>query len=403
MSAFATLLRKELVDSLRDRRTLFIMIAVPVALYPLLLLALGGILSAGRDELKKAELTIGRVGSGAARVLSEARLPPRTRWTDLSRPAAEVALREKKVHAFVVMDRPPEPGGALPQAKATVVYTKRFDKSIEALERARAVLKAVSSEAARARMSVRGLPADFAEPLVTEEYDLDFQKDIGPLLASRLLPLVLLLMLFMGSFYAAVEVTAGEKERGTLETLLAAPVQPTTVMAAKYLTVCLLGIAVSLFNLAGMAVTFARGFHVADGVSVSVRMSAGQLSMLGLALTCASLAVGGASLVVASLARNFKEGQQLLTPLMMLGLVPALASLMPGLELNHRLALVPFLNVALLIKAVMLGTAHWSHAAVTCGSVLAVAAVCVMLAANAYQSERLRFGGAESWRELFRF
>jgi sodium transport system permease protein len=136
---------------------------------------------------------------------------------------------------------------------------------------------------------------------------------VGPLIASRVLPMLLVLMLFFGAFYASIDLTAGEKERGTLETLLVAPVHTSEVMAAKYLTVSLIAAAVSLFNLISMLVTFGLGMRMGEGMEVKLSLSAGQLGMVILVLIPAACLCSGLSLVVASLARGYKDAQHLLT------------------------------------------------------------------------------------------
>jgi sodium transport system permease protein len=82
-------------------------------------------------------------------------------------------------------------------------------------------------------------------------------------------------------------------------------------------------------------------------------------------------------------------------------MVPAMASSMPGLELTLATAAVPLLNVALLIKAVVLGTATWGQVFVVLASIFACIVVTLIAAARAFTSEALRFGGAESWRDVF--
>jgi sodium transport system permease protein len=239
------------------------------------------------------------------------------------------------------------------------------------------------------------------QPVKADPVDLDFQKDLGPLIASRLLPIILLTMLIIGALYPAVDLTAGEKERGTLETLLVAAVRPVDVMAAKYLTVSLVAVVTALANLAAMGVTFGMGISLGGPASTSFQLSAGQVLTMLVCLVPAALLLSGISLAVASTARTFKEGQSLMSPVMLACLAPALLSQMPGIELNPVTALIPLLNVALLIKAAVLGTASALEVLLTSLSVLAFAALALKVAASAFNSEVFRFGGTEGWRALF--
>ena len=321
----------------------------------------------------------------------------------MTRDEGEAALKEKEVWA--VVDAPVGSFDSVKQgeqAEVTVLYTKRHDRSMEALDRIRKILDLEAKNALKIRLVAAALPEKFADPVRIESHDIDFQKDIGPLIASRILPIILVMMLFMGALYPAIDVTAGEKERGTLETLLVAPIRPIEVMAAKYLTVAAIASLATCVNLAAMAGTFSFGLKLDGGMSTTLQFTPGQVLTMLVCLVPAAFMVSGVTLAIASLARNFKEAQSLLTPVTMVGILPGLLALMPGVELNLLTAAVPLLNVALMVKAVVLGAAHPLHIAVTVASILICSLGALKLAANAFTSEALRFGGTESWRALFR-
>ena len=403
MSPLRTLLRKELLDALRDRRALFTLLFLPVFLYPGTLLLVGGVMARGKDRLKKEPLVVAVASQDAQALLARGAAPDFTTFARHPRAEAEALLQEKAVWA--VVDAEEGTVAALDkgeQAKVTLLYTRRTDRSMEARERVERLLEGLGKKALEVRLLDAKLPAQWAEPVLTEARDVDFEKDVGPLVASRVLPVILVVMLFMGALYPAVDATAGEKERGTLETLLVAPVRPLEVMAAKYLTVAALATVSALANLAAMGVTFSLGLTVADGLTATMRLGAGQVVALLACLVPSALLVSGFSLAVASLARTFREGQSLLTPLVLTGTLPGLVALMPGMELGPWTALVPLLNVALLVKAVPLGAAQPLHVALTALSTLAASAVGLWLSANAFRSEALRFGGPGAWRDLFR-
>lgn len=406
MSPTLILLRKELTDILRDRRTLVMMVVVPVLLYPLLLLSLGGVMLAGKERLARKELTVAVVGSDAEQFLHRAVAPPHTTFIPLSLEASQRGLKTEgkpeRIHAAVELK-----AGSLErlarneQAAGTIYFTKRSDDSIEAKERVVRLFDDRNVQLLSARLEALKLPAKFAEPVLWGEEDVDFKSDMGPLIASRLLPLVFIVMLFMGAFYAAVDATAGEKERGTLETLLAAPVTPAQVMLAKFYAVVAVASAVTLANVGAMAVTFKFGLSLDEGTRVTLSLSLTQFAMLGAALVSSTLLVSALSITVASLAKTFREGQSYLSPLIFLGMMPGYLAMAPGVELNAVTSVIPLLNVALLIKAVVLGNAHGWQLACVCGSVLACSALAIWVAGNAFASEALRFGGREGWRELF--
>ncbi len=398
------LFRKELLDSLRDRRTLLMMLVLPALLYPGTLLLTGSVMAAGKERLAREDLVIAVASDDALSFLTAQPAPPHTTWARMSRAEGEAALKDKKVAALA--DAPAGSFDGLArseQAVITLAYTKRYDRSMEALDRLKKVLDGLAKSQLKLRLTELSLPSTFAEPVKIESVDVDFQKNIGPLIASRTLPIMLVLMLLMGALYPAVDLTAGEKERGTLETLLVAPVRPLQVMFAKYLTVALVATLATLANLAAMAITFGMGLTLDTTLSTQMVFSAGQLATLVLCFIPTAFLVSGIALAVASLARSFKEGQSLMTPIVLIGTVPGMVALMPGVELTWLTSAVPLLNVALLVKAVILGAAHPGHLAVTVVSTAVCSLFTLRLAANAFASEALRFGGSEGWKDLFRF
>ncbi len=402
--AWRILLGKELLDVARDNRTLVLTILLPVLLYPGMLLLMGAIISAGNQRLKNEQLTVAVVGESTEALLARKPIPAKTTWKKVTRAEGEQLLRDQKVAA--VVQAPDDATTSLDsgrQAIVTVVYTKRFDRSIEALDRVRPVLDSINSDALKLRLEARQLEAGFVQPVKAEAVDLEFQKDLGPLIASRMLPIILLTMLILGALYPAVDLTAGEKERGTLETLLVSGARPVDVMAAKYLTVSTVAIVTALANLGAMAATFGFGlsFGPPGGATTTFQLSAGQMLTMLACLIPAALLLAGIALSVCSTARTFKEGQSLMSPVMIACIAPALLSQMPGVELNDYTALIPLLNVALLIKASVLGNVTPVQVLLTMGSVTVFALLALKTAATAFNSEVFRFGGTEGWRALF--
>jgi sodium transport system permease protein len=411
LSIFRALLRKELTETFRDRRTLLMMLGVPLLLYPAVLVLVGQLMAAGQGRLARMELPVALVGE-PVQALVAAHPVPKIRWVPMSDAEARQALLSRTVEA--VVESPSglsaelllsqTAGAGEGETLLRILFSQRQDTSVEARRRLEEVFRKMNDSALEARLAQRQLPAAFARPVRLLTEDIEPRGGLGALIASKLLPLMLVVMLFLGAFYAAIDATAGEKERGTLETLLVAPVRPMQVMAAKLVMVVAVSSMVTLLNLASLGGTMALGLHAADeGLKLKFTLSVGQVALLvAVLLPCAAL-VSSISLAVASLARTYREGQYLLTPLLMLGMIPPLLALMPGLTLAPWNAALPLLNLALLIKAVLLESVGAGLVVGVMVSNACVAAVGLWLAANAFRSEALRFGGVESWRELFQF
>jgi len=389
---FRTLLRKELTETLRDRRTLLMMLGVPLILYPAILVLTGQLMTAGQWRLAQTEVRVALVGEAARALFSESALE-RVEFVPLPEVQARQRLQARTLELAVV-PREDGPGFVL-------LYSQRQDLSMEARRRVEQELDHVRQRLLKSKLADLKLEPRALEVLPVKSVDIDAAGGLGALLAARLLPMLLVMMLFLGAFYTAIDVTAGEKERGTLETLLVAPVTPFQVMASKWVTVFTVCLAATLLNLASLGLTLAFGIQGApDETRMQLSLSLSQVCVMGLALLPSAALVSALSLAVATLARTYREGQHLLTPLLMVGLVPPILALMPGLELALWNAWIPLLNLALLIKAVALGTVQWSAVAWVLVSAAVLALGALRLAAVAFESEALRFGGLESWGEL---
>jgi ABC-type Na+ efflux pump permease subunit len=218
---------------------------------------------------------------------------------------------------------------------------------------------------------------------------------MGAFLLKLVVPLLLLIMTSMGCFYPAVDATAGERERGTWETLMATSPARSSIMFAKYLYVATFGCAAGLLNLAGMFISMGAIFASAVGVvgrgpgelRVGVPLAAVPLMILCavlIALFCAA-----AMMILASFARTFKEGQAMITPFYIGIALPALILQSPDVELTEAIALVPLANVTMMFREALTGTYKWPLIALTLG-----VQACAILLALLIASRLARFEDA---------
>ena len=165
---------------------------------------------------------------------------------------------------------------------------------------------------------------------------------------AALIPLILVLMTVTGAVYPAIDLTAGERERGTLETLIAAPVPRLGLLMAKYVAVLVVALLTALVNLAGMTVTAHSTGLAASlfGGGMSFEVVLKVLLLLGLFAAFFSAIL----LALTSCARSFKEAQAYIIPLMLLCLVPGVLCLMPGLEFKGWMAVTPLVNIVMLAR-----------------------------------------------------
>jgi ABC-2 type transport system permease protein/sodium transport system permease protein len=203
---------------------------------------------------------------------------------------------------------------------------------------------------------------------------------------AALVPLILILMTITGAVYPAIDLTAGERERGTLEILVAAPVPRLGLLFAKYVSVLTVAVLTALVNLLTMLVTMqvsglGAALFVHGDLSVLVILQLLALLLLFAAFFSAVL------LAVTSFARSFKEAQAYLIPLMLLSLAPGVLGMVPGLTLEGPLSVVPLVNIVLLARDLFEGTAEPAIAFVVIASTMLYALAAIATAARVFGAE----------------
>jgi sodium transport system permease protein len=257
------------------------------------------------------------------------------------------------------------------------------DRLERALRRARVGVRAE-------REARRGLPENFSTPI-----ELLFRnvapesRRVGQILGS-MMPMMLILMSLLGSFLPAIDLTAGEKERGTMQTLLCAPVRPIEIISGKFLAVWCIALLTALANVVSLGFTVRRLLPDVVHVAPSVFALAFGL-MIPVTFMFAAL-----FLALAVFARDFKDGQNALMPAYLpLTLLAGIAAL-PVIQLDRWTAFAPVLNIAVLIKALFLGEAPVPLIFSVLVSSAIYAALALLLAARVFEREHVLLGGHES-------
>lgn len=395
---------KELRETLRDRRTLIVMVLLPLALYPLIGIGMTQYIGVQQRKQQLRPSTIALRGAAWPELRSVLR---GTRHLRLASPASSppastpaVLLKRKVVDAVVVLPARPQALDAGGTLGLHIFFDETRDTSLLALRRTRRALRAFGEEALAQRLGSQGLPASFTRPLKLSEESVASRKEVGSYLLARILPLIVVLMVLLGAFYPAIDVTAGEKERGTFESLLIAPVPRLSLILGKFLVVMTIAIMTGLLNLLSIGVTLGVGFGPAlKAANVAAEIPWSALALTLVAIVPAAALFAAVMVGVASLARSFKEAQNLLTPVYLVCIVPAMAGQLPGFELDYGTALIPAVNVSLLTRELIAGHLALGPTLLALAATSVYALIALAIAARIYDSERLLFvGDRPIWR-----
>lgn len=357
---------KELREALRDRRTLAVMILLPLVVYPLLAMLAAQVATGREQQREERPSTVAIAGHGPRRIALETQLASRSQLFVLVPSGTPDDVKGGRLDAIAQL------AGA---DKLTVVFDASRDESRIAEERLSSVI-------------AQALPDGCAPAFAVDRQSLAPKAQLGGYLLSKALPLFVVLMVLLGAFYPAIDVTAGERERGTLETVLCSPIRRFDLMLGKVLAVAALASLTGVLNLGSMAVTLMQILRLTSN-AITLDVPWGRALASSLVILPTALLFAGAFVALGATARTFKEAQTLLMPVYFLTIAPALAGAIGEYRLAGVTAWIPGMNMTLLSRDLLVGRATWSGVLTALASTVLLVTVALGLAARVYASERL--------------
>lgn len=387
MSALLVVLRKEAVDHLRDRRSLLSALLMPL-LGPLVFAGAFALLANTLRSDKPLEVPV--VNAEAAPSLL--RFLERHGAKVLPAPADyEAQVRDGRLDLALVVgeDYAKEFAAGRPAPLRLVIDASRTRSSVT-IRKATRLLQAYAGELGALRLLARGVSPQLAAPLALEELDLATpQKTAAQVLG--MVPLFLLVAAFMGGMHLAIDSTAGERERGSLEPLLINPVRPSEVVLGKWLATVLVTWVAVTFTLFGFLAVLSR-VPLAD-LGLRARIGPAEVAGMLLAVLPATLFAAGLQMLVATFARTFKEGQTYASLLAMVPMVPGLLMLFQQGRPALWMMGVPVLGQQVLMSELLRGDFSPPSWFVLAGLVVTAAgAICIAATVRLLSSERVIFG-----------
>ncbi len=258
--------------------------------------------------------------------------------------------------------------------------------------------KLLESRLKRQGVTQRALPLRTVTRPIDDSESASFAGSIS---IAAVIPFILIMMTVTGAVYPAIDLTAGERERGTLEVLMAAPIPRVGILLAKYVTVLSIALLTAAANLLAMTVTIAVSglgpmLFGNSGISPGVIAAVFGLLLLFAAFFSAVL------LVITSSARSFKEAQAYLIPLMLASLAPGMLSLLPDVELSGILLVTPLANIVLLGRDLIAFKASGPATLIVVVTTLLYAAAAIGLAARIFGDESVLYSSQGTWSDFFR-
>ena len=301
-----------------------------------------------------------------------------------------LAIQSKAIAAAVYV--PPDTLVDLEEAGPSVPFSVLYDSSQslsgEAFDRLDAVQEVFSRFQLGLRLREADLSADFIEPVKLERANVATASRKVQAFLGGLLPYLLFGFCFFGALYPALDLTAGEKERFTMETLLLGPVSRLEIATGKFVVVFLAAIVAAVLTTTSMVLSFAYGILPPELASTfNIEFQPLALVLTGSLVLPVAALYSAMLLTVGLYARSFKEAQSYTVPLQFVLILPMMVSWLPDLQAESHLAWIPFVNISMLMKELLKGNYMWDFYAITLACTLLLTALSLLTAAWMFRRE----------------
>mgnify|MGYP000556950990 FL=1 len=376
---------KEIKELLRDRKTLFFMVALPILVFPLLIGVVMFFAGQAVDKAENKVLDYAVVGAQYAPALVEDLAASdlfNQVMIDEGEDIATFVKSERADFVLVIPDNFSEDALQSGQIELSLylndaglnMVRRRLDKIVD-------VYAERSQQKAFASLELdESQQQALIEPIVIKKVDVADKRENWGEKIGGMIPYFIFMLCLQGAMIPATDLGAGEKERGTLETLLISPIERHKLVLGKFLTIALAGATSALITVSSMAVW---GLVISQGMAIKMvsefmsAINAIDFVLMFLMLVPVVAIFSAVLLSLSIYARSFKEAQGYMTPLVFAVIVPVMLAMLPGVELKGGWAWIPLTNVALAIKELIKGTmdyfqlfAIFSSTAVIAGALL---------------------------------
>lgn len=402
---------RELRAAFREKTIVFNSLFIPLFLYPSLLwVGLTGMMFVtGQNEKFVSRVAVIGWPEHQPKLRQELARDRELELRDatVGRAALEQQIQLGQLDALLEFLPPTNPVTALPaNFQARITYNQSKDRSDSALQRLNQRLYSFREGWLKREGQKLGVTEAAWQNFTLSRRNVASEKELGHFLLGLIAPVIFVVMVAMGTFYPAVDAIAGERERQTWETLMTSSVSRVSVVVAKYLYVTSLGGLAGLLNFLAIVWTFKPVFaplmaQAGLTINFSVPTAALPVAVVVGLLLAGFIAAG--MMILASFARNFKEGQAMTAPFYLLVMLPVVALQAPGLQFSLALACVPIINLTLVLREALTGVFHWPQIGLSLLVSLLAIALSLRLAASILQFEELLAGSSGgSWWQFIR-
>ncbi|MFC1781691.1 ABC transporter permease [Planctomycetota bacterium] len=391
---------KELKEVLRDRKTLIFMVLMPTVLVPLLMNVMISFIVKSEQKAQTEVLTYAIFGGDNLLRLAEGFADSNGfEHVDISnQDEIESAIKQDTIKFALVI--PEDAQEQIEKSEQIVIRLYYNDASVNSRVRYRAgdVIRQVSDNLRSVHLVALGFDSTKKQenlifPLTIEDHGIAEQREKLGAQVGGFLPYLFIIFCMMGSMYPAIDLGAGEKERGTLETLLLAPIERRQIVLGKFLVVFTTGVTSALLSLLGISVMLMTKGKDITGELGQIIASISVIDLILIASMLIPTAAMFAALLlsVSIYARSFKEASSYCGPLNFLAIIPAIIAILPIVKLDWYWAMVPVTNISLAIKELIKGTMNYYMLIAILGSSFIIAGAFLFFCTKWFEREAVLF------------
>lgn len=273
-----------------------------------------------------------------------------------------------------------------------MLYDGADMNSVVARDRVTALLTEYGNSIVRQRLASRGLDVSILEAVKTAQKNVATSREMGAFAFGTMVPFLLIILMSAGAQHTAIDVTVGEKERSTLETVLATSASRTEIVFGKFYAVLLFSFATAIMGLIGLLLTMYSGLSFMSAIAEEkISISPGTILILLLSLAPVMIFLAAAFMTIGCFAKSIKEGQTYSSYFYMAIMLAAVVTIFPGLEIGLKGYAIPLLGVLFLEKEVLMGSFDVVHILMASLSTLAIAVVAIFLSVKLFSNEKVMF------------
>lgn len=384
---------KELVGTIRDKRTIIAMIIIPLIFYPLLFIGIGYFNKVGSMKSEEAASKIIIYGAEFAPQLVNYLREYEKIEILIIEDDSPSKLQNGDIQAVLVI--PSDYKDKVEQEepnKLILKYDTTEAKSRIAQKRVNQIIEEYKREIILQRLSRLDLKEEFLTPLFLQEENIATAEKMTGSFLAVLLPYLIIILIFTGAMHTAVDITAGEKERGTIATLLVSQISRLEIVLGKCFAVMLISFTSMVLGLFGLTFAFLSGTSIAGGIEgLQFGISINTIFLFFLVLFPLVGLASAVLVMVGIFARNIREASSYITPIYMLTIFLGIISISQGMELTGKMFLVPVLNSSFVFKELLMGKIYWNHIITTFSANIIIAGIALFGATRLFNKEEVLF------------